>query len=202
METTFSDSVHTGRLFGLGLMFVTSQQEDAPAEENLGPVQYKRATIRRPGSVLTHARLKLSTVQRRYKSDFNCEVSFFLVVNAGDFVYVDRPPRALTEAPRREPGRSQPTTTEAFRELLTKSAGLHFKCLAADTAFHKFEDGVFTSMSTDRDTKMPIGFRTLQSSTATQFQKRSRAANVKAATFAGPTVQKSRGAGSVREDEI
>lgn len=80
---------------------VSSHGRGTNTEENTGPVQYKRATLRRLRSVPVHALLKLSAAQRRYKSDLDCKANFRPVINGEDFEYVSRPLRALTKAERR-----------------------------------------------------------------------------------------------------
>lgn len=84
---------------------VARHDRDTAAEENMGPVQWKRATHCRVRSVLAFVRSSLSSAQRQYRSYFKHKKSCRLVINAGDFVYVDRPPYALTQVERREPSR-------------------------------------------------------------------------------------------------
>lgn len=79
---------HPSRLVLTG---VTSQERDTVAEEDVGPVQCKRATLFRLRNVQAHARSELSAAQRLYKSDFRGMVSFRLVVRAGVlFMWTDR----------------------------------------------------------------------------------------------------------------
>lgn len=80
------DLVLTRHPPGLVMTGVAPQGENTAAEENMGPVQYRRATFRRLRNAPTHIWLKLSAGRQRYKSDFDRKVSFHPVGNAGDFV--------------------------------------------------------------------------------------------------------------------
>lgn len=78
-------------------------------------VNYTRATICRLGTVLTRARSRLSTAQPGYKSGLDRKVSFCPIIIARDFTCVERLPRALTEADKRETERSEKNITDASR---------------------------------------------------------------------------------------
>lgn len=111
-ETTPFALVFTRHPSGLVTTEVSFQGKDTAGEEHMEPVQYKRATPRRLRNVLTHARSKLSAVQKRYKRDFDRQVSFRPVINAKDFVYINRPLLAVTEVERRDPERLDENSTD------------------------------------------------------------------------------------------
>lgn len=133
----------------------------------MGPAQYRRPTLRHLENVLTFVRPKFSAAQRRYKTDFDRKVSFRLVVNVGDFLYVHREPCAWSKAKKRDPRRLDPDTTDASCEPLPKFEGPYGVFSATDTVFHTVRNGVNTSVSIDRVTKVPTGSHALQSSAAT-----------------------------------
>ncbi|CDF32918.1 unnamed protein product [Chondrus crispus] len=110
-------------------------------EDPRTPVQYKRATLRKLRDALDRARTKLSASQKRYKDDFDKKVRFRPVVVAGDFVYVDRPPRPLTSVERRTRAQEGPFRVRS----------------ATDTTVLIEQDGVENRVSIDRVTKMPRG---------------------------------------------
>lgn len=151
--------------------------------------------------MLAHARSKLSSVQRRFRIDFNRIVSFRPVVNAEDFEYFDRPPRAVTEAERRDPRRLPKDTTEASRKLVPQSEGLYCVRSVTETVVHIVSDGETTSVSINHVTRVPTGPRALQSSPATGGKAKSEAAITEAAAGTGATVQNPTETGSVREEE-
>lgn len=99
-------------------------------------VQYSQVTLLRLRNVLTYARSKLSANQRRYKSDFARRVSFRPGINAGDSVYVDRPPRVLTKAEMEDLGRLDGNTTVASHKLLPKWEEPYRLRFATHTVIH------------------------------------------------------------------
>lgn len=109
---------------------VTARGRDNNAEENVGPIQYKRAVLRTLKNVLNRARSMLSAAQRRYKRDFDRKLTFHPTINAGDLVYVNRPPRTLIEsgepgdwASRRGHLRSVPKVITEIRSALLHAVG-------------------------------------------------------------------------------
>ena len=107
-ETTPFDLVLTRAPSGLILPGTVPQDAGTHREDPRTPVQYKRATLRKLRDALDRARTKLTASQKRYKDDFDKKVRFRPIVGAGDFVYVDRPPRPLKIVERRT--RAQGTT--------------------------------------------------------------------------------------------
>lgn len=146
---------------------VTLQRRHAIAEENMGPVQCKRKTLHLLTNVPSHALSRLSAAGRRYKSDFDRKMSFSPVTNAEDFVYVDRPLQALTDAERPEAECLNENIREASPKLLQNSEELYCARSATETVVHIDRDGVTTSVSTDGVTKIPTGHRAAQPSAAT-----------------------------------
>lgn len=169
--------------------------------ENVGTVQYKRATPCSLKIVLTHAQPRLSAAYRWYESDFDRKVSLRPVASAGSFVFVYRPPRALTIAERIDSGRLAGDTIHASRELVRRSEGLFCVRSAADMVIYIVRDGITVSVSTGRVTKAPTGPRTMQSSAAAGGGAESQASIKEPTTGVGATVQDRTGTGSIREDD-
>lgn len=78
--------------------------EGTVPEDRVKLVQLKRTTLRSLLYALQTARTKLKTAQQRQKADFDKKVRFRPVIQAGDEVYIDRPPRLLTAAEKRKRG--------------------------------------------------------------------------------------------------
>lgn len=113
-------------------------------------MKYERVTFHGLRTVVAHARSKLSAAQRRNKIDFDRKGSIRQVINAGDFVSIDRPPRASTEAEMQDPGRLDGSPTDASCKLWSKFKGPYCVRLATDTVVHTARDSVTTSVSLDR----------------------------------------------------
>ena len=126
-------------------------------EDPRTPVQYKRATLRKLRGALDRARTKLTASQKRYKDDFDKKVRFRPVFGAGEFVYVDRPPRPLTNVERRTRAQGTTGTDELSVKLLPKTEGPFRLRSATDTTVLIGQDGVENHVSIDRVTKMPRG---------------------------------------------
>lgn len=177
------------------------QEKDTAAKENIGPAQYRRATLRRLCNVLAHARSKLSAAQSRYKTDFGRKVSFRSVTNAGDFVYFDRPPHESTKAEMQNPVHLNGNITNSSRKLLPKSEASYCVRMAIDTVVHSVWDAVTTSVSIDRIREVSSRRRAVRSFAATGGKDESEAVVIEAATSVCTTVQDSRRIESVGEDE-
>lgn len=66
---------------------VTFQEKDTASEEDMPPVQCRRAILRRLSNVLTHARSELGGAQLQYESGFDRNMSFRPIgVKTEDFV--------------------------------------------------------------------------------------------------------------------
>lgn len=148
----------------------TFQGRDTAVEENMGRVQYKRGTLHLLKYELNSARSNLSGAEKRYKRDFHRKISFRSVLKAGNFVYVERPPWALTDAKRRYPGRLDGDITDASRELLPKSEGVYCVPSVSNLVIHIDWDTVTTSTSVEWVTKVATGLCALQSSAATVWE--------------------------------
>lgn len=105
---------HSSDLIMAGVPF---ERRDTDAEEKVGPVQYYWDTLCRLREVLIHVQPKLSTATRLYKSDFDRRVSLCSATISGAFPFVDRPPRALTEAKRLKTGRLDEDDADVSRKL-------------------------------------------------------------------------------------
>lgn len=134
---------------------------------------------------MTNARSKLSVARRRYESSFHSEKSFLPVTSAGNFVYVDSPPRTLTRAERRETGRVDDYITEASRKLFPKSGGLYCAHSVTDTIVQVIWDAVTTNASIACVTRVPADYRALQSSTLTVGEADREATATEPATSVG-----------------
>ena len=121
------------------------------------PVQYKRVTPRKLCDAIDCAGTKLTASQKRYKGDFDKKVRLRLVVGAGDFFYVDRPPRPLTSVERRTRAQGTTGTDDLSVKLLPRTEGPVCVRSVTDTTVLVEQDGVENRVSIDRVTKMPRG---------------------------------------------
>ena len=156
-ETTPFDLVLTRPPSGLILPGTVPQDAGTRREDSRTPVQYKRATLRKLRDALDRARTKLTASQKRYKDDFDKKVRFRLVVGAGDFVYVDRPPRPLTSVERRTRAKGTTGTDELSAKLIPRTEGQFRVRSATDTTVLIEQDGLENRVSIDCVTKMPRG---------------------------------------------
>ena len=156
-ETTPFDLVLTRPPSGLIIPVTVPQDAGIHREDPRTLVQYKRASLRKLRDALNRAQTKLTASQKRYKEDFDKKVRFRPVVGAGDFVYVDRPPRPLTSVERHT--RAQGTTgmDELSVKILPRTEGLSRVCSATDTTVLIEQNGVENRVSIDCVTKMPRG---------------------------------------------
>ncbi|CDF38306.1 unnamed protein product [Chondrus crispus] len=156
-ETTPFDLVLTRPPTGLILPGTVPQDAGTHMEDPRTPVQYKRATLRKLRDALDRARTKLTASQKQYKDNLDRKVRFRPVVRAGDFVYVDRPPRTLTSVERRMRVQSPTDTEDLSVKLLPKAEGPFNVRSATDTTVLIEQDSVENRVSIDRVTKMPRG---------------------------------------------
>ena len=155
-ETTPFDLVLMRPPSGLALPGTVPQDAVYNTEDPGTPVQYKRTTLRKLRDALERTRVKLPAAQRRYKADFDKKVRLRLVIEVGDLVYVDRPPRPLTTTKRGEITSDEGGPSV---KLLPKTEG-PFQVRSATEATVVFDqDGVSNCVSSDRITKMPRGPR-------------------------------------------
>ena len=154
-ETTPFDLVLTRPLPRLVLPGTVPQGAGTHREDPQTPVQHKRATLRKLRDALDRARTKLTASQKRYQDDFDKKVRFHPVVGAGDFFYVDRPPRSLTSVERRTRAQGTTGTDELSVKLLPRTKGPFRVPSATDTTVLIEQDGVENHVSIDRVTKMP-----------------------------------------------
>lgn len=84
-------------------------------------------------------------------------MSFRPIIDAGDYVCIDRPPHNLSEAKERDTGRPDEDITDASCTLLPISIKPYCVRSVTDTVVIIFRDGVATGVSTDRVTKVPAG---------------------------------------------
>ena len=157
MEATPFDLVLTHPLFGLILPGTVPQDAGTHREDPPTPVQYKCATLRKLRDALDRARTKLTASQKRYKDDFDEKVRFRPVVGAGDFVYLDRPPRPLTSVERRTRAQVTTGTDELSVKLLLRKESPFRVRSATETTVLIEQDGVENRVSTKCITKMPRG---------------------------------------------
>ena len=113
-DTIPFDLVLTRPLSGSILPGTVPQDVGTHREDPRTPVQYKRATLRKLRDAFDRSRTKLTASQKRYKEDFDKKVRFYLVVGAGLFVYVDRPPRPLKSVERHTRAQGTTGTDELF----------------------------------------------------------------------------------------
>lgn len=125
----------------------------------MGPVQYKWATLPRLRKV--YARLKLRTAQQRLKTYLDRKASFLLILNAENFLLVDKLRRALIEAERQKTRHSKKNTADALGRLLLKYDGSSCIFLPTGTLVHIVLDGFTTSVRNDRLTMVLTGLRAL-----------------------------------------
>ena len=156
-ETTPFDLLLTRPPSGPILPGTVPQDAGTHREDPRTLVQYKSATLRKLRDALDRAQTKLTASQKRYKDDFDKKVRFRPVVGAGDFVYVDRPPRPLTSVERRTRAQDTTGTDELSVKLLPRTEGPFRVRAATDTAVLIEQDGVENRVSIDRVTKMPRG---------------------------------------------
>ena len=140
---------------GLVLPGAAPQDTGSNREDPRTPVQYKRATLRKLRDAIDRARMKLTAAQKRYKDDFDKMVRFRPVIVAGDFVYVDRPLRLLTNVERRTHERDTTDAGPASVKLLPKTEGPFRVRSATDATVVINQDGVRNRVIMDRVTKMP-----------------------------------------------
>lgn len=131
---------------------VISPGGDTKVEENMGPIHYKRATLCRPRNVLTYARFKVAAAQGQYKIGFDRKENTGPIINPGDFLYVHRPPRALTKAKQPDRRHSDEDTTDTSPEVLPRSEEPYFERLGTRTVARSARNDEITTMSTDRVT--------------------------------------------------
>ncbi|CDF40922.1 unnamed protein product [Chondrus crispus] len=164
-ETTPFDLVLTRPPSGLALPGTVPQDAVSNTEDPRTPVQYKRATLRKLRDALERTRVKLTAAQRRYKADFDKKVRFRPVIEKGDRVYVDRPPRPLTSTER---GDLPSNDGGPSVKLLPKTEGPFPVRSATETTVVVDQDGVSNRVSIDRITRMPRGPRDVTAAAATQ----------------------------------
>lgn len=128
-------------------------------EDTHTPLQYKRATLRKPRDVPDRARTKLTPSQTQYKGNFDKEVRFRPFFMAGNIVYVARPPRPLTSVERRMRTREPSTKEDLSVKLLPNTNSLFRVRSATDTTVLIEKEGVENRVSINRVTKMPRGLR-------------------------------------------
>lgn len=107
---------------------------------------------------------------------------------------VDRAPRALTKAERRQTGRVSTDIADASGKWLLKPKWAYCVRSATDTDLHMAGDGVTTSVNTDRVTKETSGPRAAQPSAVTDGKAKMKETTTEA-------VQDSRKTGPSRENE-
>ena len=154
-ETTPFDLVLTRPPSGSILTGTVPQDAGTHREDPRTPVQYKRATLRKLCDALDRTRTKLTASQKRYKDDFDKKVRFRPVVEAGDFVYVDRPSRPLASVERRTRAQGTVGTDKLSVNLLPRTEGPFRVRSATDTTVLIEQDGVENRVSIDRVTKTP-----------------------------------------------
>ncbi|CDF38169.1 unnamed protein product [Chondrus crispus] len=164
-ETTPFDLVLTRPPSGLALPGTVPQDAVSNTEDPRTPVQYKRATLRKLRDALERTRVKLTAAQRRYKADFDKKVRFRSVIQVGDLVYVDRPPRPLTSTER---GDLPSNDGGPSVKLLPKTEGPFRVRSATETTVVVDQDGVSNRVSIDRITRMPRGPRDVTTAAPTQ----------------------------------
>ncbi|CDF39905.1 unnamed protein product [Chondrus crispus] len=164
-ETTPFDLVLTRPPSGLALPGTVPQDAVSNTEDPRTPVQYKRATLRKLRDALERARVKLTAAQRRYQADFDKKVRFRPVIEVGDLVYVDRPPRPLTSTER---GDLPSNDGGPSVKLLPKTEGPFRVRSATETTVVVDQDGVSNRVSIDRITRMPRGPRDVTTAAPTQ----------------------------------
>ena len=156
-ETTPFDLLLTRPPSGLMQPGTVPQDAGTHREDPRTPVQYKRATLRKLCDELLRARTKLTASQKRYKDDFDKKVRFRPVVGAGNFIYVDRPPRPLKSVERRTSAQGTNGTDELSVKLLPRTEGPFRVRSATDTPALIEQDGVENRVSIYGVTKMPRG---------------------------------------------
>lgn len=110
-------------------------------------------------------------------------------------------PCAFTEAERLDTRLLGKYTTDSSRKLLPNSKGRYYVASAIDTVVYTVQNGVTTSVKTDRVTKILAVFYAVHSTAATSGRAESEATATKVPTGIGAAVNDSRGADSVRKDD-
>lgn len=120
-------------------------------------MQYQRVTMGKLRDALDRARTKLTASQKRYKNNFDKKIRFRPVVMAGEFVYVDRPPRPLISAELRARAQDSSGTEDLSIMLLPKTEGPFHVRSATHTTVLMEQDGVENGVGIDHVTKMSRG---------------------------------------------
>ena len=154
METTPFDLVLTRPPSSLAQPGTVPQEAVSNTEDPPPMVQFKRATLRKLRDALERTRVKLTAAQRWYKTDFDKKVRFRPVIEVGDLVYVDRPPRPLTSTER---GDLPSDERGPSVKLLPKKEGPFRVRSATEATVVVDQDGVSNRVSIDRIKKMLRG---------------------------------------------
>lgn len=106
------------------------QDPGSNCEDTGAPVQYKRASMRTFRYAIDCTQMKLSAGQMNYKDDFDTKVRFRPVSVAEDFVYVDTPPRFLTNVKKSAHKCDTSDRTPASVNLLQRREDTFRVCIA------------------------------------------------------------------------
>ena len=109
------------------------------------PAQMKRIILRRLRVALQSARIRMTEAQKRYKQNFDKSVRFTPQFKAGDYVYIDRPPRQPDAAPEEE----------VTKKLLPRGLGPYKIQSVSENTVTVDEDGLLNTVSIDRVTLAP-----------------------------------------------
>ena len=99
----------------------------------------------------------MTAAQKRYNENFDKKVRLRPVIEEGDQVYVDRPPRAFRAAERCGRDGQGLGTEDMSVKLLLKTEGPFRVRQATDTTVTVEQDGLPVRVSIDRVTRMPRG---------------------------------------------
>lgn len=101
----------------------------------------------------------MTTAQKRYKDRFDKKVRFRPVVQEGDQVHVERPPRDLRAAERRGRDGRELGTDDISVKVLPKTEGPFRARQAADTTVTVEQDRFPVRVSIDRVTRILQGLK-------------------------------------------
>ena len=113
------------------------------------PAIFKRLTLRRLRHVRTEAPCTMTKAQQRYKANYDRWVRFLPTFRPGDWVFLDRPPRA------RVPDGVPDDPEEMATKLRSKARGPYKVVSLQDHTVKILEDGRHNVVNSDRVSRAP-----------------------------------------------